>query len=158
MPTAIYHIQLNVRDFARSLSFYKALGFEEDHGADFKEGSPPLDLTNFVREVGADPQDAQIALLRLSTDPYGHIELACWGPKSSNEGWRPKFNSIGVVRICLLVDDLNAEVAAIRARGIPVVTGPMTLDLKRGTTRFVFFKDPDGNFVEFIEVKNAAQP
>ena len=73
MPTAIYHIQLNVRDFARSLSFYKALGFEEDHGADFKEGSPPLDLTNFVREVGADPQDAQIALLRLSTDPYGHI-------------------------------------------------------------------------------------
>ena len=78
MPTAIYHIQLNVRDFARSLSFYKALGFEEDHGADFKEGSPPLDLTNFVREVGADPQDAQIALLRLSTDPYGHIELACW--------------------------------------------------------------------------------
>lgn len=154
MPKALYHIQLNVRDFARSLAFYKALGFEQDLGAEFVEGDAPLDLTNFVREVEADPRDAQIVVLRLPTDPYGHIELACWGERGLNEGWTPRFNSIGVVRICLLAEDLDAEVAALRARGVHIVTGPMSLNLKRGTTRFVFFKDPDGNFVEFIETKS----
>jgi catechol 2,3-dioxygenase-like lactoylglutathione lyase family enzyme len=155
MPKALYHIQLNVRDFARSLAFYKALGFEEDHGAEIVEGDPPLALTDFVREVGADPQGAQIVVLKLPTDPYGHIELACWGDNGLYEGWSPKFNSIGVVRICLLVEDLDAEVAALRARGIHIVTGPTALHMKRGgTTRFVFFKDPDENFVEFIEIKN----
>jgi len=155
MPKAIFHVQLNVRDFARSLAFYKALGFEEDHGLDFKDGNVPRpDLTSFVKEVGANPLDAQVVMLRLPSDPYGHIELAGWGAKGSNEGWPPKFNQVGVVRICLQVEDLDAELAAIRARGIQVVTGPTTLHIKWGTTRFAFFKDPDENFIEFIEIKN----
>jgi catechol 2,3-dioxygenase-like lactoylglutathione lyase family enzyme len=155
MAKAIFHVQLNVRDFARSLAFYKALGFEEDHGLDSKEGDyPQPDLREFVREVGADPMDAQVVMLKLPADPYGHIELAGWGAKGTHEGCPPKFNRTGVVRICLLVDDLDAELAAIRGRGIQVVTGPTTLHIKWGTTRFAFFKDPDGNFIEFLEIKN----
>ena len=61
---------------------------------------------------------------------------------------------VGVVRICMQVDDLDAELAAIRKRGIQVVTGPTTLHIKWDTTRFAFFKDPDENFIEFIEFKN----
>jgi len=70
MPKAIFHVQLNVRDFARSLAFYKALGFEEDHGLDFKDGNVPRpDLTSFVKEVGANPLDAHVVMLRLPSDP-----------------------------------------------------------------------------------------
>ena len=80
----------------------------------------------------------------------GSLRLLLSGPKSSAgrpmpDGERPKPG--GWNRIHLLVDDIEAEVARLRAAGVrfrnDVVTGP-------GGAQ-VLLQDPSGNFVELFQ-------
>ncbi|MCQ4082816.1 VOC family protein [Streptomyces sp. RB6PN25] len=80
----------------------------------------------------------------------GHLRLLLSGPTSS--GARPMPDGAtpspgGWNRIYLTVDDLDAEVARLRAAGVPfrneIVTGP--------GGRQVLVKDPAGNLVELFQ-------
>lgn len=51
--------------------------------------------------------------------------------------------------LCFLVDDsLEAWVERLEARGIPVITGPVTRSGATGPIRSLFCYDPDENLVE----------
>jgi catechol 2,3-dioxygenase-like lactoylglutathione lyase family enzyme len=80
----------------------------------------------------------------------GPLRLLLSGPKSSAgrampDGERPKPG--GWNRIHLIVDDLDAEVARLRAAGVQfrneIVTGP-------GGSQ-ILLQDPSGNFVELFQ-------
>ena len=146
--------QLNVRDRQRSLEFYKALGFVEDTGFNQKEGAPQNPVTDFAAKMGADAAgDGHFTMLKLPGDDF-HLEVASWkAGKLADPASPPKFNQAGMVRLSFLVDDMDQELAALKSKGIPIVYGPETLYLNWGTTRFAFFKDPDGNFIEYLEIK-----
>jgi len=80
----------------------------------------------------------------------GSLRLLLSGPKSSagrpmSDGEQPKPG--GWNRIHLIVDDLGAEVARLRAAGVQfrnkIVTGP-------GGSQ-ILLQDPSGNFVELFQ-------
>jgi catechol 2,3-dioxygenase-like lactoylglutathione lyase family enzyme len=155
MAKRMFLNQLNTKDPQACVQFYRKLGFVEDPGFKQKEGAPVNPVTGFAAKMGADAVgDADdFVMLRLPDDDY-HLEVGVWKPgKLAAPTSPPKFNQTGVVRISFLVDDIDQELADARAKGIEITYGPETLHLNWGTTRFAFIRDPDGTFVEFLEIK-----
>jgi catechol 2,3-dioxygenase-like lactoylglutathione lyase family enzyme len=123
MPAATVHVRYIVDNVEPSIEWYtKHLGFTL--------------LTN------AAPAFADVTL--------GSLRLLLSGPTSSAgrpmaDGERPKPG--GWNRIHLIVDDIAAEVARLRAAGVQfrndIVTGP-------GGSQ-VLLQDPSGNFVELFQ-------
>jgi len=155
MAKRMFLNQLNTKDPKACVEFYKKLGFVEDPGFNQDEGAPVNPLPDFAAKMGADAlnESEQFTMLRLPDDDY-HLEVGVWkAGKLAQPTSPPRFNQAGVVRISFLVDDIDQELADVRAKGIPITLGPETLHLQWGTTRFAFIKDPDGTFVEFLEIK-----
>ena len=72
------------------------------------------------------------------------IELFGGGKvKASGEG-----NEVGFKHICLLVDDVDAEHARLKARGVAFDMEPATVE---SGLRICFLRDPDGNRVELMQ-------
>ena len=123
MPDAFVNVRYMVDDVAAAVAWYtQHLGFE---------------LISSAAPAFADVK-------------RGSLRLLLSGPKSSAgrpmpDGEQPKPG--GWNRIHLLVDDLAAEVARLRAAGVrfrnDVVTGP-------GGSQ-VLVQDPSGNFVELFQ-------
>ncbi|QYC42111.1 Bleomycin resistance protein [Nonomuraea coxensis DSM 45129] len=83
----------------------------------------------------------------------GPLRLLLSGPASSGARATPaEAAGVGRNRIHLVVDDLDAEVARLRAAGLPfrsdVVTGP--------GGRQILLADPAGNLVELFQAASAA--
>lgn len=155
MAKRMFLNQLNTKNPAACVEFYKKLGFVEDPGFNQKPGAPVNPVSGFADQMGADVADAgQFVMLKHPADDY-HLEVGVWKPgKLADPAYPAKFNQAGVVRISFLVDDIDQELAEVQAKGIPILYGPQTLHLQWGTTRFAFIKDPDGTFVEFLEIRN----
>jgi catechol 2,3-dioxygenase-like lactoylglutathione lyase family enzyme len=60
----------------------------------------------------------------------------------------PRFPYYGLEHIGLTVDDVDAAVAELRARGAEIAIGPLTRDLG---TRLAFVRGPDGIMIELVE-------
>ncbi len=156
MAKRMFLNQLNTKDPRACVEFYKKLGFIEDPGFNQKPGAPVNPVSGFAEKMGADVADTgEFVMLKHPDDNY-HLEVGVWKPgKLADPAYPAKFNQAGVVRISFLVDDIDQELASVRANGIEILYGPETLHLQWGTTRFAFLKDPDGTFVEFLEIKQS---
>lgn len=60
----------------------------------------------------------------------------------------PKFPYYGLEHIGLTVDDIDAAVADLRAKGADIAVGPM--DYSAGT-KLAFIRGPEGVFVEIVQ-------
>lgn len=60
----------------------------------------------------------------------------------------PPFPYYGLEHIGFTVDDLDATIAALRAKGADVAVGPLTRD---AGTYLAFIRGPDGIMVELVE-------
>jgi len=63
-------------------------------------------------------------------------------------GAEPRFPYFGLEHIGLTVDDIDAAVADLRAKGANIAVGPM--DYSAGT-RLAFIRGPDGVMVEIVQ-------
>jgi catechol 2,3-dioxygenase-like lactoylglutathione lyase family enzyme len=63
-------------------------------------------------------------------------------------GAAPRFPYFGLEHIGLTVDDIDAAVADLRAKGADIAVGPM--DYSAGT-RLAFIRGPEGVFVEIVQ-------
>ena len=61
--------------------------------------------------------------------------------------------TVGIWRLALGTDDVDADVATLRSLGVACVSQPAELAMGPGlpTLRFVLFPDPDGTMLELIE-------
>ena len=50
--------------------------------------------------------------------------------------------------LALSTDDMDATLAMIEARSIPVVKGPLEIP---GEVKWIYLRDPDNNVIEFVE-------
>ncbi len=64
----------------------------------------------------------------------------------------PSPGTKGAISIGLEVDDLDAEIVRLKAKGV-VFQGPVVED---GQVRLAFFSDPDGNPIYLTQVKHGA--
>jgi lactoylglutathione lyase len=119
------HTSLTVRDIDESLKFYtEVLGLE------------------FERRRAIPENHAEIAFVK---DPLSgaRVELTHWEGKDVFEAGEQ------LDHLAFEVGDLDAAIAAARARGVRIAKEPF--QLKGGTSRLAFLLDPNDVWIELIE-------
>ncbi|MBI3246063.1 MAG: VOC family protein [Deltaproteobacteria bacterium] len=147
MIKSIFHININVTDFDRSLAFYKNLGFKVV--LNIGEGPNPANDVG----LGIPHSVARAALLALGDDPRAtRIDLIEWKqPKTEGTGY-PHLYHAGAARIALFTKDLDEEYQRLKALGVECVSEPVVIRFpNKAGAKFFCFKDPDGTFLELIE-------
>jgi catechol 2,3-dioxygenase-like lactoylglutathione lyase family enzyme len=147
MIKSIFHININVKDFDRSLAFYKNLGFKVV--LNIGEGPNPAN----DKGLGIPNSVGRAALLSLSDDPRAtRIDLIEWKqPKTEGEPY-PHLYHTGAARIALFTKNLDEEYERLKGDGVEFVSEPVILRFRNGAgSKFCCFKDPDGTFLELIE-------
>jgi glyoxylase I family protein len=150
MIKSIFHININVTDFERSLAFYEMLGFK----VVLNIGEGP----NKANDVGLNIPNsvARAALLSLSDDPRAtRIDLIEWKQPRTEGAPYPHLYHAGAARIALFTKNLDEEYARLKANGVAMVSEPVTIRFgSKAGAKFFCFKDPDGTFLELIEPFN----
>jgi catechol 2,3-dioxygenase-like lactoylglutathione lyase family enzyme len=126
------HVGIRVSDRERALSFYRGLGFFED----------PEFTNDRVAELVA-PGGTRVNLIfnahRIS--PASNVLLD------------EPVKLPGITHAAFVVDRLEEILAWARERGVAITEGPV--DWGRRLT--CFLRDPDGNVLEFNELKSTEQ-
>jgi catechol 2,3-dioxygenase-like lactoylglutathione lyase family enzyme len=99
--------------------------------------------------------DEQLAYLAPPNDDHFMIELLGGGEPLPLDA--PTYTDLGdslqyagYHHYCINVNDIEATVSALRARGVTIVTEPFTLDAI--SRKLAFFADPFGNLIELAEI------
>jgi catechol 2,3-dioxygenase-like lactoylglutathione lyase family enzyme len=150
MIKSIFHININVTNFERSLEFYKMLGFKviNELGEGPNKGNDKgLNIPN---------SRARAALLALSDDPRAtRLDLIEWKEPRTDGSPYPHLYHAGVARVALFNKNLDDEYSRLKAEGVEMVSEPVTIRFANQTgAKFFCFKDPDGTFLELIEPFN----
>jgi lactoylglutathione lyase len=122
---SIVHVALDVSNIEASLEFYVGkLGFEEMYRVEF------------AKRLG-------IVNLRITDTQYLELfPVAADAPA-------PAHNVGGLHHLCLAVEDIDAVIAEITARGV-VLTRPRKLGMDGNVQAWI--ADPDGNRIELMQV------
>jgi catechol 2,3-dioxygenase-like lactoylglutathione lyase family enzyme len=150
MIKSVFHVNINVTNFERSLEFYKMLGF--------KVASDLGDGPNKGNDQGLNiPESrARAALLTLSDDPHAtRIDLIEWKQPQTEGSPYPHLYHTGVARIAFFTKNIDEEYSRLRANGVEMLSEPVTIRFaNKAGAKFFCFKDPDGSFLELIEPFN----
>jgi glyoxylase I family protein len=150
MIKSVFHVNINVTDFDRSLAFYKMVGFKVvlDIGEGPNEGNDVgLNIPNSI---------ARAALLSLSDDPKAtRIDLIEWKKPRTEGQAHPHLYHTGIARIALFTKNIDEEYKRLKAEGVEMVSEPVVIKFRnKAGAKFFCFKDPDGTFLELIEPFN----
>jgi catechol 2,3-dioxygenase-like lactoylglutathione lyase family enzyme len=151
MVKGIYHINVNVTNFERSLAFYQLLGFKvvRDLGE--------VGNTYLERGLRMPHPLGRAALLQCGDDKRStRLDLIEWkSPKPEGKPY-PHLWHIGMARIALVTDQLQELCDKVKAANMPGVeffSEPQEIPRKDGKSSdlFVCFTDPDGTVIELIQ-------
>ena len=145
MITSFNHSGIVVRDLDEMLRFYT-----EDLGL--------TALERYDMEAGPDGDHAGIPRARrvelfLGLGDDGHmLELIQYLEPPSTDG-HVELNKLGATHVCFLVDDLRKAHEELLGKGVLFVTDPIFSKTPDGDDwGVVYFQDPEGNWLEFIEL------
>jgi catechol 2,3-dioxygenase-like lactoylglutathione lyase family enzyme len=126
--TGIDHWVIVAGDLERTLDFYRRLGFE----------------------IAWEPREGRPAMptLRIGNAQKINVHGPDWPERPGYLGaGRP---AVGGADFCLVWEGTARQVLDLLERnGIAVEAGPGTRTCARGPSTSVYFRDPDGNLVEF---------
>ena len=147
MIKSIFHININVKDFDRSLAFYKMLGFKVV--LNIGEGANPAN----DKGLGIPDSVGRAALLALGDDPRAtRIDLIEWKQPKTEGAPYPHLYHTGAARIALFTKGIDEEYERLKGEGVEFVSEPVTMRFPNGAgSKFFCFKDPDGTYLELIE-------
>ena len=156
-PRSFSHIALGVRDFDRSLHFYRdLLGFE------LAQEIPELGATGYEDGISKRKNRRyRVAVLRYSKGkaaPYGLSEdapvialVAPLGPQPT--GKEIKVDQIGISHFGIWVKGLDAIYADLTSQGVKFAAPPHSgAKTEAGTLRTAFAEDPDGILIQLDEL------
>jgi catechol 2,3-dioxygenase-like lactoylglutathione lyase family enzyme len=135
------HVGVVVDDLAAATAFFVELGLEV-------QGEAAVEGGWVDRVVGLEGVRAEIAMLE-TPDGHGRIELAKFHAPSGPAGDRQApANTPGIRHVTFAVDDLDALLAGLRARGAELVG-----EVERYTDvyRLCYVRGPEGIIVELAE-------
>lgn len=149
MILGVHHTAISTPDIDRLAEFYiRHLGFRDGFGMEWAPGSRPQS----DELLGLTGSGARLRMLRGAN---GFIELFQFSaPAPPPPGGRRGINEYGYTHICLLVDDLAAQHRDLVAAGIAFHGPPQD----RGPHKAAYFRDPDGNVIELLQLVDAAGP
>lgn len=144
--TGLVHVNVNCSNFDRSLAFYQLLGFERMMDV------PARNTAEVAAAVGMPPYRVKGALLSLSNarTPFV-LDLLEWQDPADDTPPYPHLYHLGIARIALATDDLDADIARLKKHGVEFLSEPAAVTLSGRTSRFVCFRDPDGTVLELVQ-------
>jgi len=135
------HVGIIVNDLAEAVEFFSALGLEPRG-----EGTVEGDWAG--RIIGLEDVKAEMAMLRTA-DGHGEIELVKFhSPSYQGDNLPAPSNAPGIRHLAFLVDDIDATVAGLRARGTELVGE--VVDYK-DVYRLCYVRGPAGIIVELAQ-------
>ena len=135
------HVGIVVDDLADAVAFFAQLGLE-------LQGEAPVEGDWVDRVVGLEGVRAQIAMLQ-TPDGHGRLELTKFHTPSTDGGnQRAPANASGIRHVAFAVDDIDAVLARLRARGAELVG---ELGRYRDSYRLCYVRGPEGIIVELAE-------
>jgi catechol 2,3-dioxygenase-like lactoylglutathione lyase family enzyme len=135
------HVGVVVDDLADAVAFFAQLGLE-------LQGEAPVEGDWVDRIVGLEGVRAQIAMLR-TPDGHGRIELVKFHtPSTAGGDQRAPANASGIRHVAFAVDDIDAVLARLRARGAELVG---ELGRYEDSYRLCYVRGPEGIIVELAE-------
>jgi glyoxylase I family protein len=154
----IDHVALTVPDLAAAVEFYRdVLGAEELYAMG------PFDARDLPAVPdGRDWADAHVnvpdARLSYRMLRWGKVKLELFEYERPNGSSTPPRNSdLGGHHIALEVDDIENAAAALEARGVHVLAGPIVLEgaPAESPLKVHYFLDPWGNQLELVAYSQA---
>jgi len=144
-------VAASCRDLERSVAFYRdVLGLRE-----LARFAPGPQSGAGLRLDG----EVEWEMAYLDDGAGFAVDLTQWRrPEAVPEPAYPSANHLGIFRMALLVDDIDAAHAELARLGVTCLSGPATLDMGPGIPplRALLFPDPDGAMLELIEPPAAA--
>jgi catechol 2,3-dioxygenase-like lactoylglutathione lyase family enzyme len=142
----VHHTGIIVSDLERAIDFYHGvLGLEFAN-----EPSPVFDDADLGPKLGVPGGALRQVTLKAGDD---HVELLEYtAPPSPIDTPMPQ-NALGSHHVGFRVDDIEAKVAELEAKGVRFFSGINSID--EGVLsgwRWVYFADPDGITLELVEV------
>jgi catechol 2,3-dioxygenase-like lactoylglutathione lyase family enzyme len=135
------HVGIVVEDLAAATAFFVELGFE-------LQGEGEVEGGWVDRVVGLEGVRAQIAMMQ-APDGHGRVELAKFHAPSSPAGDRSApANALGIRHLAFEVDDIDAVLAGLRARGTDLVG---EVERYRDSYRLCYVRGQEGIIVELAE-------
>ena len=124
------HAALTVADLERSVEFYETLGFKVE-----------------IRYKGEDG-GYDIVHLKLGENYVELFSKPGISQRNVSDAFAGDIDTIGIKHFSLCSNDLEATVRYLRGNGLEP-----TSEIMQGKTvsKYVFFRDPDGNWVEIAE-------
>ena len=151
-PLARGHININVSNLERSIEFYEKLGFEV-----FLPAIPYLGLTagdvvpvstSTSTALGVPPSTQGRACIMQLGDGFPKLDLTEFSRVTPAA---PLANADhGLVRICLVSEDLAEEVARLKAGGVELLSDPQPGHEQLGDVAVC--RAPDGTLIELLQV------
>jgi catechol 2,3-dioxygenase-like lactoylglutathione lyase family enzyme len=135
------HVGIVVDDLAAATEFFVELGLE-------LQGEAAVEGRSVDRVVGLDGVRADIAMLQT---PDGHVRLELskfHTPSSQGGNPEAQANTPGIRHVTFAVEDIDAVVAGLRARGIELVG---ELERYKDSYRLCYVRGPEGIIVELAE-------
>ncbi len=144
--TGLVHVNVNCRDFDRSLTFYERLGFR------LVAMVPETNTAEVAAAVGMPPYRVRGGILALDGEST-LLNLLQWLDPVDDEAPYPHLYHVGIARIALRTTDLDGDLDELRAAGIEPMSEPATVVWPgQPTSRIVCFADPDGTILELVEI------
>ena len=135
------HVGIVVDDLAAATEFLVELGLE-------LQGEAPVEGDWVDRVIGLDGVRAEIVMLQ-TPDGHGRIELSKFHAPPTQGGDRhAPANTPGIRHLSFAVEDIDAMVAGLQARGAEFVG---TLERYRDIYRLCYVRGPEGIIVELAE-------
>ena len=135
------HVGIVVDDLAAAIEFFVELGL-------VLEGEATVEGRSVDRVVGLDGVRADIAMLQ-TPDGHGRVELSKFHTPPTQGGDRhAPANTPGIRHLSFAVEDIDAAVAGLRARGAELVG---ELERYEDSYRLCYVRGPEGIIVELAE-------
>jgi len=140
----IFHVNVNCSNLERSLAFYKMLGFRVVQDMP-SGGGPKLD-----QGMGLAKVRARGALMAIGDDKRRTLlDLIEWeNPKSDGKPYL-HLAHMGICRLALRTPNVPKVYEELKGKGVEFVSEPQVFE---GGVAFVCFRDPDGTFLELINL------
>jgi len=140
MISNIRHIGIVVKDFERSLRFYKLIGFEESQRGQMKEPSDYIDKLSAGKNI-------KVTTIKLAAPDNSMIELLDYGDTTKVEN-RSLFTN-GIAHFAVTVKDVEKVYERLVQEGIEFLSPPLISP--NGFAKLAFCKAPEGTFIEIVQ-------
>jgi catechol 2,3-dioxygenase-like lactoylglutathione lyase family enzyme len=135
------HVGVVVDDLAAATAFFVELGLE-------LQGEGPVEGGWVDRVVGLEGVRAEIAMLQ-TPDGHGRLELSKFhAPPGRSDDRHAPANTPGIRHLAFAVEDIDALVAGLRARGTQLVG---EVEGYEDSYRLCYVRGPEGIIVELAE-------